>query len=70
MLYYVNSPNFIDRLLLLFEISANMFLEITYFPACDATNFESNIGFFVKEFYYMTEKSGKKFKYFKNTKNF
>ena len=47
-----------------------MFLEITCFPACEATNFESNIGFFVKEFYYMTEKSGKKFKYFKNTKNF
>lgn len=47
-----------------------MFLEITCFPACDATNFESNIGFFVKEFYYMTGKSGKKFKYFKNTKNF
>ena len=46
MLYSINRPNFIQQLF--------------YFPDCDVMNFESNLIFPIKPFFYMTKKSWKK----------
>ena len=37
---------------------------------CDVINFETNLGFLIKTFFYMTKKSRQKLKYLENEKSF
>ena len=48
----------------------NMCIVITCLPVCDCINFEINLSFLIKLFFYMTKTSGQKFKYFENQKSF
>ena len=43
---------------------------IIFLLACDIMNFKNNLAFLSKPFSYMTKKSGQKFKYRRNEKNF
>ena len=70
MLYCMNWPNFIIWLSLRLEIQGNMFIAIVFFPGCDIINFEINLIFLIKPFFYMTRKGRQKFKYLGNEKNF
>ena len=47
-----------------------LFHFIVCFPGCDVINFEINLIFLIKPFFYMTKKSRQKFKYFENGKSF
>ena len=49
-------------LALLLEILGNICIAINCFPGCDVINFEINLIFLIKSFYYMTEKPTQKFK--------
>ena len=57
MLYSINWLNFIVSLPLLLEILGNMCIVIIYFPVYDVMNFEKNLRFLIKQFFYMTKKS-------------
>ena len=39
-----------------------MYIAIAYFPVCDVINFETDLIFLMKPFFYMTKKLGQKFK--------
>ena len=54
MLYFINWQNFI---VLLLEILGNMCIAIVCFPGCDIINFEINLTFLNKPFFYMIEMS-------------
>ena len=69
MLYYINWPNVIVWLSLLFQILANMCITIC-FQGCDVIDFEIDIIFLIKLFFYMTKKSRQKFKYLQNEMSF
>ena len=45
-----------------------MCITIVCFPGCDIINFGINPIFLIKRFFYMTKKSGQKFKYLENKK--
>ena len=47
-----------------------MYIAIVCFPGCDIINFEINLIFLIKSFFYMTEKSRQKFKHVENEKSF
>ena len=47
-----------------------MYIAIVCFPGCDVTNFEINLIFRLKPFFYMTKKSSLKLKYLQNEKSF
>ena len=47
-----------------------MCIAIVCFPGCDVIYVEINLIFLIKPFFYMTEKSRQKFKYFENKKSF
>ena len=47
-----------------------MYIVIIYFPVCDAISFEIKLSFLIKPFFFMTTKSGQKFKYLQNEKSF
>ena len=51
--------NFIVWLPLLLEILGNMCTAIAYFPCCDVINFEINLIFLIKPFFYMTKSQNK-----------
>ena len=68
-LFFVNRPNFIAWLSLLLEILNNMCIDITCCRVCDVMNFEINLSFLVKLFFYITKNSGRKYKYLKNKKS-
>ena len=70
MLYSINWPNLIVWLPLLHEILSNICIAIVCFPVCDVINFEINLIFLIKPFFYMTENSRQKFKYFETEKGF
>ena len=57
MLYFINWPNFNVWLSLLLEILSNMSIVIVYLPGCDVINFEINLNFLIKLFFYKTKKS-------------
>ena len=57
ILYYINCPNFIVWLPLLFEILDDMCVVTVCFPGCDVTNFEISLILLLKPLFYMTEKS-------------
>ena len=52
------------------EILGNIWIPIICFLRCHAINFETNLIFLIKPFFYMTEKSRQTFKYLKNEKIF
>ena len=54
---------------LLLEILGNMFIALVWFPGCDIINFEINLIFLIKLFFYMSKNSRQKFKYLKNDKS-
>ena len=70
MLHSINWPNFIVWLPLLLEILGIMFIAIVCFPGCDVIDFEINLIFQIKPFFYKTKTSRQKFKYLKNEKRF
>ena len=62
MLYSINGSNFILSLLL--EILGKMMcVAIVCFTGFDVINFEINLIFPIKSFFYMAKKSRRKFKY-------
>ena len=70
MLYYINWPNFIVRLSLLLEILGNTCILIISFSDCNVINFEINLIFLIKPFFYLTKKVRQKFKCYSNEKSF
>ena len=50
--YTLNWPNFIALLLLLFEILVNMCFAIVCYPGFDVIDFEINLTFLIKPFFY------------------
>ena len=63
-------PNFIAWFPLLPEILVNMCIAIVYSLGCDVTNFEDNLIFLIKSFFYMAKKSRQTFKYLENENSF
>ena len=57
MLHTFNLPNFIIWMPLLLEILGSMCIVIVCLPDCDVINFEINLIFLIKPFFYMTKKS-------------
>ena len=55
MIYSINWSNFIVWLPLLLEILGNMCIAIVCFPLCDVTDFEINLIFLIKPFFYMSK---------------
>ena len=70
MLYSIIRPNFTVSLSLFLEILGNMCTAIVCFPHCDVINFEINLIFLTKQFFYMNKNSRQKFKYHDNEKSF
>ena len=70
MSYSIDSPNFIVWLPIFLEILGNMGLVIVCWPGCIVINFEINLIFLIKPFFYVTKKSRKKIKYLENKKSF
>ena len=56
--------------LFLFEILGNMCIKIVCYPGCDEMDFETNLIFLIKPFFYITKKSWQKLKYLENEKSF
>ena len=48
----------------------NMCVAIVFFPGCDFINFETNLNFLIKPFFYRSKKSRQNFKYLENEKSF
>ena len=69
-LYSINGPNFTVSLPLPLAIFGNMHIVIVYFPGCQGINFEINLIFSIKPFFYMTKKSRQKLKCLENEKSF
>ena len=53
-----------------FQILGNMCIGIACFPGCDVINFEINLIFLIKPFFYISKKLRQKFKYLDNKKIF
>ena len=70
MLCFINWPKFILWLSLLLAIFSNMCIATVFFPAWGTINFEINLVFIIKPFFFMTEKSRQNFKYLDNKKSF
>ena len=69
MFYSNNRPHFIGYLSLFLEILENMCIAIVCFSDRDM-NFEINLIFLIKPFFYLTEKTRQKYKYPENEKSF
>ena len=70
ILFSINWLNFIEWLPLLLEILDIMWITIFCFPGCDVINLESDLILLIKPFFYMTRKSGQKFRYLENKMSF
>ena len=70
MLNSINWPNFMVWLPLRLEILGKMCIAIVCFPGCDAINFEMNLIFLIKPFFYISKKSRQTVKYLENEKSF
>ena len=57
MLYSINWPNFNVSLPSVFGILGNVCIAIVCFPSSDAVNFEINLIFLIKPFFYKTKKT-------------
>ena len=64
----INWFNFIVWFPLLLEILDNICNVIICCPVCDDINFEINLNFHFKPFFYITKKSGQKCKHLKSEK--
>ena len=58
VLYSINWPSFIAWLSSLCQILDNLCIVTIYCSVCDVINFEINLKFFIKLFFYITKKSG------------
>ena len=54
----------------MFLVLYSIYLSIVCFPGCNFKNFEINIIFLIKPFFYMTQKSRQEFQYLENRKSF
>ena len=70
MSYSINWPSFILWLLLLLETLDNFYIATICCPVCDVINFEINLGFFIKPFFYKTKKSWQSLNISRTKKNF
>ena len=68
--FFIDWPNFIAWLSLLFQILGNMRIVIICCPVPDVIIFEINHSFMIKPLFYITKKPGQKFKHLKNEKGF
>ena len=59
LLYFINWPDFIFWLPLLTEILNNICIVITCCLVCDVINFENNLRFIIKPFFYITKSQDK-----------
>ena len=66
----INWPNFITKFHLLLEIFGTMYIAIVCFTCFEVVNFEINLTFLIKLFFYMTKNANQKFKYLENQKRF
>ena len=64
-LCFISWPNSIAWLSLLLEILGNVCIVSICCPVCDVINFEINLSFLIKPFFYITKKSGQKCEYLK-----
>ena len=70
ILNYTNWPNFITWFPLLLEIFGTMYIAIVCFTCFDVVNFEINLTFLIKLFFYMTKNTKQKFRDLENQKRF
>ena len=70
VLYSINWPNFVVWLYLLVEILGNMCIAPVCYPRCGVINFEIDLIFLMKLFFYLNKKSRQKFKYLEKKKSF
>ena len=70
MIYSINWRNFIVWLSLLLEILDNVCIAILCFQGFDAINFEIDLIFLIKSFFYLSKKSWRASKYLENKKAF
>ena len=68
--YSINWPHAILWLPLIPEISNNVCMVILCYPGCDVINFEVNLIFLIKPFFYISKKLRQKFRYLENEKSF
>ena len=68
ILYSINWKSFIVWFPLLLEILGSMCIAIICYPGWDVINFEINLIFLIKQFFYMTKKSRQKVKYLEKEK--
>ena len=66
----INWPNFIVWLPLLLEIWCNKCIIIVCFSGCSVMNFEINLSFLIKAFFYIIKKSRQKLKLLKKKRSF
>ena len=66
----INWPNFITKFHLLLEIFGTMYIAIVCFTCFEVVNFEINLTFLIKLFFYMTKNANQKFKYLEKQKRF
>ena len=64
------SIKFPEQAPLILDILVNAYIAIVCYPDCDVTNFEINLLFPIRSFFYMTIKSRQKIKYLENEKSF
>ena len=70
MLYSINRTYFIIWLPLLLEVLGNMCIVIACFPGRDVMNFEINLNFLIKPFFYIIKKWRQKYKHLEDENNF
>ena len=71
--YFSNYIPLTDQISLsdcLFEIVGSMYIAIICWPGCYVINFEINLMFLIKPFFYLTKKSKVELKYLENEKSF
>ena len=67
---YILLTDQISLLPLLFEILGNVCIAIVCFQGCNVIDFENNLNFLIKPFFFLTKKSRQKFEYLENEKSF
>ena len=70
MLHSINRPSFTAWLSLLLEILVSMRLPVVCWPGCDVIDFEIDLIFLIKSFFYMTRNSRQKFNILRTIKAF
>ena len=70
LIYFINRSNSIVWFPLRLEILGSMCIAIICCTLCDIKNFEINLSFLFKLFFYITKTSGQKCNYLKNKKSY